>query len=157
MIAKKWFNKFWRYVKSGTYQKFIRDLEETMDSSEIANVNNLIRQTYIDELMKDFTFAELGKLRIDDDSTVLAENYDIIKRVIPTFTRLMVGNHGVYVEFTKPLDRGRYIQKCKQYVWYEKEFMKFYEQTETVNYADYKIGMWYVSIYDVFDIPHPNF
>jgi len=35
-----------------------------------------------------------------------------------------------------------YRSKCNQYV-------KLYHQIRPVNYADYKIGRWYISVYDV--------
>lgn len=157
-MKSKWFYTFQQYVSSGAYQQFLRDLEKTKTSKEIDDINRSIREVYVEYLTNDPTFVELGNLSIDEDGiTVSADDTSKIKEVIPTFTRLMVGNHGVYVEFSEPIDKGEYIQTNKDYVWYEKDLMKFYKQTKTVNYADYKIGMWYVSIYDVFDVEHPKF
>ena len=157
MQYSKWFYKFQRYVNSGSYQKFIRDLQKTKSEFEIEQIHREIRLNYIDEVIEQNDIFQLGNLILcDDNSTILVENTDLLIEKIPTFIRLMVGNHGIYIEFEKPVGDYQYIQTNKDYVWYEQNLMKFYKQTNTVNYADYKIGLWYVSIYDVYQIPNSN-
>lgn len=79
------------------------------------------------------------------------------------YTRIVIGDYGAYVEFSKdqllmPLQmkRGQEYRmnnpqyKCK-YVWYTdfKQEVKIYYQLRTVDYADYKVGMYYISPFDL--------
>ena len=64
--------------------------------------------------------------------------------------RVMVGNHGVYVEFipTKaPTEEGK---EHFQYIEHKDAAgNKLYEQTKKVNYANYRVGAWYVAAEDI--------
>ncbi|MBF83956.1 MAG: hypothetical protein CL489_05705 [Acidobacteria bacterium] len=75
----------------------------------------------------------------------------IKKQLGANFSRIMVGNHGAYFEFNSkpkiPLIK-RHTRKHYNH-WETKRGAKFYEQTATVNYADYKVGKWYVSVNDL--------
>jgi hypothetical protein len=144
-----WFGMFWSYVNRGTYQKFVRDLQLTHNEADIAEINRSIRHIYLNSIAHDF--PELGEISLGSDgSTINVQNDSELRRFEPTFTRLMVGNHGAYIEFEEPIDRGIFIRRCLQYNWYERNDVKLYEQFKTVNYADYKIGMWYVDMYAAF-------
>jgi hypothetical protein len=154
----KWFSVFWKYVRSGTYQQFIRDLQKKRNPEEVDNINLQIRKVYLSLMQSDPTFNELGRSFLaSDGSTIIVENSGRLKLAVPTFVRLMVGNHGIYLEFTRPEHCGRYVKRCKQYIWYEKDFAKYYCQTEPVNYADYKVGMWYVSLYEALEQTDPDY
>jgi len=73
-----------------------------------------------------------------------------------TYTRIVIGDHGAYVEISPEAIRMDALrlklgQECRvqnplcKYVWYEsKEGDKVYYQKGTVKYADYKIGQYYV-------------
>jgi hypothetical protein len=151
----KYYSAFWRYVECGVYQKFVRDLLRKNTQDEVDLINREIRVVYLPKLRIDF--PELGKLELsDDNSTVFVEHINPLCKAIPTTVRLMLSNHGPYIEFTEPEDKGRYVQTKPQYLWYEKDFMKFYQQTKTVNYADYREGFWYVNLYEAMNKPEPN-
>lgn len=80
------------------------------------------------------------------------------------FTRIVIGDYGAYIEFTPeqaarsfPCAKGQEwrgeekYKHCKYY-WLnasKKDDTKIYLQRNTVKYADYKVGMYYVSIYDI--------
>jgi len=71
------------------------------------------------------------------------------------YNRVVIGDHGAYVEFllehlvvdTLRLKHGKPTEKAVKYLWWEPvdgSGVKVYEQRDTVAYADYKIGMWYI-------------
>ena len=85
------------------------------------------------------------------------------------FERIVVGDYGAFVEFTpkqacaenfiiEPGQEYRLQERYKntiKYIWYRANSItdtKIYYQLNTVDYADYKKGMFYVSVYDL--IPH---
>ena len=146
-VDKTWYNKFWEYVKSGYYQQFIKDLQKTKSKEEIDEINKQIRQVYIQDLQQ--KYPQLGNVKLQsDNSTLKVENEQILKDLEPTFTKLMVGNHGIYMEFNEPKDKGIFVKKRMQYNEYERNGKKLYDQFQTVNYADYKAGKWYGDIND---------
>ena len=144
-VNKTWYNKFWDYVNSGYYQAFIKDLEKTKSPEEIRNINNQIRDVYIQELKSNY--PQLGAISVaSDGSTVNVQNFDLLQDLEPTLERLMVGNHGVYLEFSEPQDKGTFIKRRMQYNEYNRNGIKLYDQFKTVNYADYRVGKWYADI-----------
>ena len=146
-VDTKWYDKFREYVNRGYYQQFIKDLQKTKTAAEIDSINAEIRNVYIQELQQ--KYPQLGNISIaSDGSTVNVDNINILKQLEPTLTRLMVGNHGVYLEFTSPVDTGTFVKKRMQYNEYIKNGIKLYDQFQTVNYADYKVGKWYADIND---------
>ena len=150
-VGTKWYDEFWGYVNKGYYQQFIRDLEKTKSASEIETINKEIRNVYIQKLKADY--PQLGAITLGaDNSTLTVENNDVLKQLEPTISRLMVGNHGIYIEFTEPINKGKFVKKRKQYNEYNRDGIKLYEQFDTVNYADYKIGKWYADVNE-YNIP----
>jgi len=116
---------------------------------EIREINSEIRNVYIEDLI--IRYPIIKNLWLDDDRSTIhidANSNLLFHKMWPTFARLMVGNHGVYVEMTKPYDKGLFIKHHLQYNEYRINGVKFYEQYKTVNYADYKKNMWYASIHD---------
>lgn len=80
------------------------------------------------------------------------------------YDRLVIGKRGPYVEFSDVVLDNIHIPNEQKYrldslVVYYDEYrtndecnVKVYFQKKTVKYADYKIGKWYISPYDlVFD------
>ncbi len=80
------------------------------------------------------------------------------------YERIVVGERGPYLEFTdvQILKKNIYIPAGKEYrlhdpdeIYYYVElrtnvdFIKIYFQKKVVSYADYKIGMYYISPYDL--------
>lgn len=80
------------------------------------------------------------------------------------YNRIVIGGRGPYVEFTDDQINFKsfYIPKNQLYrltdrrVYYielrsiDSSNVKLYYQLQTVAYADYKIGMFYISPYDLF-------
>ncbi len=155
-IQEKYFCLFWKYVKRGTYQKFIVDLSSKMTISEVDEINMLIRKVYIDFAKE--KFPELGNIKIDsDNSTLIIENEFVLKKIEPNFNRLMVGNHGIYLEFNQQQFDFEFVKKHLQYFEYSRNNFKIYHQFETVNYADYRIGKWYIDLYNAFGFETPDY
>ena len=151
----EWYDLFWKYVNSGFYQAFVRDLSKQKTPEEIREINRGIRQVYVDRIKKDF--IEFGSISLaGDDSTVIVQDESFLRKVEPTFVRLMVSNHGPYIEFTEPENKGQFVRRNLQYNYYRRDGKKLYEQFKTVNYAEYKIGMWYINLYSAMNLPTPT-
>lgn len=91
-------------------------------------------------------------------------------RIVNGYTRIVIGDYGAFVEI-KPsqilmdklhvregqayrIEDPRYAEHVK-YLWYtanDQSDAKVYLQKRAVEYADYKPGMIYVSVYEVFPI-----
>lgn len=86
--------------------------------------------------------------------------------ICESYERIVIGDYGAYVEFSSPacafviekgqeyrVDDERYSKNVK-YVWEtinDGSHIKIYHQKKPVDYADYKPGMYYVSVHDVTD------
>ena len=85
--------------------------------------------------------------------------------IAKAFERVVVGDYGAFVEIdpanmlvelTVPENQKwrlnkKYVEEKKlsvKYEWYEYCDVKIYKQLATVKYADYKPGMYYVSVLD---------
>lgn len=101
---------------------------------------------------KDYTFYSLGYLPV-------CKGYE----------RIVIGDYGAYVEFNEsqackenfiiePGQEYRLENRYKdtvKYIWYRVNSItntKIYYQLNPVSYADYKVGYYYVSVFDL--IPH---
>lgn len=92
------------------------------------------------------------------DGTVITNGYN----------RIVIGDYGAFVEFSRVqaymrrlkikegqayrVEDPRYAEHVK-YLWLtanDSSNVKVYEQKRPVEYADYKPGMLYVSVYEVF-------
>lgn len=86
------------------------------------------------------------------------------------YTRIVIGDYGAFVEMTTAqinmdklhvkegqayrIEDPRYAEHVK-YIWYtaaDQSDVKIYLQKRSVEYADYKPGMIYVSVYEVFPV-----
>ena len=82
------------------------------------------------------------------------------------FNRIVIGDYGAFIEFTpeqackenfiiEPGQEYRLEDRYKntiKYIWYRANSLtdtKIYYQLNTVTYADYKPGMYYISVYDL--------
>lgn len=71
------------------------------------------------------------------------------------FTRIVHGGRGAYVEIAdKDINKAAMTLIKARHTYYDEyragdELVKFYLQRRTVKYADYKVGMWYVSPVDL--------
>lgn len=72
------------------------------------------------------------------------------------YNRVVIGDYGAYIEFlpeqiVRDNIRPRWktvTDKPVKYIWWEPvdgSSVKLYEQQDTVGYADYRIGCWYVA------------
>jgi hypothetical protein len=139
------YNKFWDSVINNNYN-ILNDYESNI-------IKNIYRQL---EMVK-----KILKRKIDRVNIIYLPNNNILGHM----ERLVIGNHGPYVEFKSfdshiklkiPEDQefrlqNKYIHNVK-YLWYYPDpyrGIKIYAQLKTVKYADYKIGYYYVSPYDI--------
>ena len=86
-------------------------------------------------------------------------------RICGSYQRIVVGDYGAFVEFGEPacefviapgqeyrVNDERYSKNVK-YVWLtidDGSGIKIYHQKKGVSYADYKPGMYYVSVHEVY-------
>jgi hypothetical protein len=116
----------------------------------------MIRQGRLLDLQQENP-AFAGSTIASDGSTVIVPNEQIMQDILglePSTKRIMVGNHGVYVEHgtpqafasgtTQPVVRSQYDE-------YRANGIKYYKQTKNVNYAEYKPGEWYSAVENYFD------
>lgn len=104
-------------------------------------------------------------LNIDKDGNDLVELFsESGTKLSKGYKRVVIGGRGPYVEFTEDqlLFKSFHIPKDQLYrltdkrVYYielrssDESNVKLYFQLQTVAYADYKIGFFYISPYDLF-------
>jgi len=78
------------------------------------------------------------------------------------YKRIVIGQRGPYIEFTNEQikhdnifipDSQEWRLTDKRIYYHEwrtkKDYVKLYYQRKTVKYADYRIGLWYVSPFDL--------
>lgn len=144
-------DKFWNHASNGDYNSL------TQDESKI------IRHIHRRLLNHHFMDYRLGgrfdlPLKLMDGTPLL-----------DTYHRLVIGDHGAYIEFdfenlllpiqTKLGEEYRETEnyKCK-YHWKNPIVnglpidVKIYYQIERVKYADYMVGMYYVDPYELYHI-----
>ena len=74
------------------------------------------------------------------------------------YNRIVIGDYGAFVEFSRVqacMRRLKINAEHVKYLWLTADDgsdVKVYDQKRSVEYADYKPGMLYVSVYEVF--PH---
>ena len=77
-----------------------------------------------------------------------------------SFERVVIGDHGAYIEFMPDHVVMCHIEpkgsrtptRAVKYIWWKPidgSDVRLYEQRDSVGYADYKIGRWYVAPSDV--------
>ena len=146
-LTNKWAKQFFskKYVGGGRYSAFINDLKKKgLSQKEINKISLEIREDHLKvlkEKVPQFKDASIDK----DGSTIKLSDAQIkwLRKKEPTFDRVMVGNHGIYVEFKEPKNKGKKIKPRMQYVEWNRGGDKLYQQTKTVNYANYRPGKWY--------------
>ena len=156
-LTNKWAKQFFskKYVGGGRYSAFINDLKKKgLSQEEINKISLEIREDHLKVLkekvpqFKDASIAE-------DGSTIKLSDTQIewLRKKEPTIDRVMVGNHGIYVEFKEPKNKGKKIKPRTQYIEWNRDGSKLYQQTKTVNYANYRTGKWYNDIYNYLTKP----
>ncbi|NBV35845.1 MAG: DUF1768 domain-containing protein [Bacteroidetes bacterium] len=160
LLTTDWQRHFDESVATGYYSKFLSDLRISGKTpQQLAAISLMIRQGRLRDLIqKNPAFA--GSTIDSDGSTVLVPNAQIMQHILglePSTRRIMVGNHGVYVEHETPqvFANGAPPPIVRtQYDEYRANGIKYYKQTKNVNYAEYKPGQWYSSIDSYINFPH---
>lgn len=142
------------YVKRGYYSQWYKDSVAKVGKEATDEKSQDIRAYRVSQI------PALEDTRIGTDGSSIANLSAEVKAKIRagidgTPHRVMVGNHGVYVEFT-PADNAKntFVKERLQYDEYKDAAgNKLYKQTKTVNYADYKVGKWYVALEDLLKAP----
>jgi predicted NAD-dependent protein-ADP-ribosyltransferase YbiA (DUF1768 family) len=145
-----WLADFQAYVSRGTYSKYIADLKnnEGKSSAQIAAISLEMRKKHVEQLKgtPGFEHISIGS----DGSTIegiSAEKLAELEKSESSLERVMVGNHGIYLELSEP-DVSKKFQPRphRHYNEYQNGSIKYYHQSKTVNYAEYQIGKFYASI-----------
>lgn len=88
-------------------------------------------------------------------------------KICPAYTRVVIGDYGAFVEFEAPPENTPFIIRPGQeyrvsdpkysrnvkYIWLtidDGSDIKIYRQRRTVPYADYKPGLCYASVHEVY-------
>ena len=151
-----WQKQFFDSVNAGKYSAYLADLKTRngYTPEQIAAISLKIRQANIDDLKRKKGTEDLysGASIADDGSTVLFDNPETMERLKasePTLKRVMVSNHGIYLESEKPKRTNplQFVRENLQYNHYrDDDGRKLYQQTKRVNYAEYEPGLWYSDI-----------
>lgn len=134
-------NKFWSNVSNGNYN--------SLNSYESAVIRDIHKKNL------NQTFGHTGN------------RFPVhIINIISEYDRVVIGNHGPYIEFSpdhivceialKQGEEWRVDAPKAKYVWYEPIInhiqtpIKIYHQKNPVGYADYIPGKYYVCPYELF-------
>lgn len=133
---------------------------------------------FINRISKEYGYKKLtpekSKLAQEFYTKYLPELYDDEPLYTPkgellatAYNRVVIGDYGAYLEispedlhlqlFVKPGQEFRLKDDFKgKYIWYTSKFndCKIYFQLRGVSYADYKPGMFYISVYEVNQFIH---
>ena len=127
------------------------------NDEQIAAVSLKIRESHLETLRTKPEFKDARLADDGDGSTVILPDaqMQILRGYEPTMTRVMVGNHGVYLECERPKVSTQYPigKKHRQYDEYRNGSVMYYRQKLPVNYAEYRPGLWYSSIGSYFSPP----
>lgn len=146
----------------------IQDMQMYMDEINVPNLINQLFKDYgykklspdLSEYYRDLYLKDIPKfLNINGGGPLFTLNGSLICQ---SYDRVVIGDYGAYVEFTTPgcqfvVEKGqeyRYQDKYKncKYFWLtvpDESHIKIYKQRHTVSYADYLVGKFYVSVYEV--------
>lgn len=118
------------------------------------NKSILARQWFIKKLP--------DSIKLDGEICSLYSTQETL--ITNSYNRIVVGDYGAFIEFEDVIPENIIIPKEQQYrqsanyinnvkyLWYttiDNSRCKIYYQLKTVNYADYKIGKYYISPYEV--------
>ena len=132
--------------------KFEAELAKKYKYKKLPNeISNLCRQKYLENIPKNL-FLNGGNELYTSHGTLITNKYE----------RIVIGDYGAFIEFQNPNQEKLIIQPGEEYrlkqdykVKYEwltindGSEIKIYHQINLVDYADYKIGMYYVSVHEV--------
>ena len=111
-------------------------------------------------------YQERLKIPLEGDNSTRFETGTGL-HVATGYTRIVIGQRGPYIEFSPDQiilanlhvpknERDRLREPRRSYVYYfewrtnDDANVKVYEQKKTVDYADYKVGLLYISPFDLF-------
>lgn len=123
------------------------------------NVTEEIRQKYRNRLiLPEFPVANEVIEFVTKSGTIIAKGYE----------RVVIGDRGPYIEFsTSQMEKAWHIPKEQRWrikgrCYYiecrtnDEANVKIYYQKAEVDYADYKVGMWYISPFDLLTDKYPT-
>ena len=144
-----WLEGFKKYVSKGKYSQYINDLKaDGKTPAQIAAISLEIRKKHVEELKRTPGFQDI--VIGFDGSTIEGiseEKRAELRKSEGSLQRVMVGNHGIYLELSEPDVSANFgVKKHIQYNEYRNGNVKYYHQFKTVNYAEYQIGNFYSSI-----------
>lgn len=134
------------------YSKLLKEIEDLSNTYKYRPLNNELKEKY-HKLYKDNLNGFETKRNLNINNIPIAKNYE----------RIVIGDYGAYVEFLPEdllveleVTKGQewrldkeFIKKRNlnlKYEWYEYQGYKVYFQTNTVTYADYRPGYYYISV-----------
>lgn len=156
-------NMFKTYAETNRASAFSRELKERgfRTPAEINLSHAKIRSHHVAEITQNYPqiFGESTRIDPYDASTLLIDPAltQRFRLLEPGFKRIVVGDHGIYVEFdpeNRLGQKGRFVKQHIHYDEYSRPIIgsttpsMVYDQKKKVNYADYKPGMCYVPIAD---------
>lgn len=125
-----------------------------------------IPRTFFKDVRAEFKEALPEWCNVSGDTTKLETSNGTV--IASGYNRIVIGDYGAFVEFSRALANARHL-KIKEgqsyriedpryaehvkYLWLtadDNSDVKVYDQKRSVEYADYKPGMLYVSVYEVF-------
>ena len=144
-----WLGDFKQYVSMGKYSQYINDLKDDGKTpAQIAAISLEIRKKHVDELKRTPGFQDIV-IGLDGSTIegISEEKRAELRKSEGSLQRVMVGNHGIYLELSQPDVSANFgVKKHIQYNEYRNGNVKYYHQFKTVNYAEYQIGNFYSSI-----------
>lgn len=167
--VRRWSGQDWatlfaskRYAGGNKHSSFVKDLEKDgRTPAEINYIHQKIREHHLSTAISQYSNI-LGKnlsINPTDASTIIIppQLETRLKSLERGFTRLLVGDNGIYVEFdpgdqlgakgTKVADRSQYVEYARPIIG-TTMMSKIYAQTKKVNYANYIPGMCYCRLDD---------
>lgn len=136
------------------FNKLLIQIEELGISRKYKPLTDILKNEYYDLYLNNLNgFGNKLKRELNINKVLIAKKYE----------RVVVGDYGAYVEIAKEdliitldVKKGQewrlnkeFLTKRKlniKYEWYEYLGIKVYFQLETVLYADYKPGYYYISV-----------
>ena len=145
--GRHWRAVFMDYVQRGYFSAFARDLrQQGYQPWQIRDIHLAIREDWVRELRQRYPQLAIAGLRPDGET--LDARTDCLRDKVPWLRRLILGDHGCYLELDRLPPGSTYVRQHIQYDAWNWEGTKVYAQTKSVNYAEYRPGLFYIALED---------
>lgn len=149
-------------------EKMLEDAKNGMSQEQLADEYKYkpIPRTFFKDVRAEFEETLPEWCNMSGDTTKLETRSGTV--IASGYNRIVIGDYGAFVEFSRAqanarhlkikegqsyrIEDPRYAEHVK-YLWLtadDNSDVKVYDQKRLVEYADYKPGMLYVSVYEVF-------